>query len=207
MKLQYSDLISSYPVLQPLESNVVKAVDMIEETIRQGGKLITMGNGGSSADAEHICGELQKGFVCKRPLAQSDRELFQHIDPAIPDQLQGGISAISLVTMHSTISAFNNDMDPAYVFGQQIWALAKPQDTILAISTSGNSKNVVNGLKVAKAMNIKTISLTGEKDSLCSEWSQLTIKAPHHITHKIQELHLPIYHAICIELENRLFDE
>ncbi len=207
MNLIYSDVIKEYPKLTHLEQDIITATDWIEEAFRTQGKLITMGNGGSSADAEHFCGELQKGFLLKRPLNNEECELFKDIDPQLPKELQGSLPAISLVTMHASISAFSNDCNSEYVFAQQIWGLANKQDVIFGISTSGNSKNVVHGLKCAKAKGVKTIALTGEKESACSEIADLTIKAPHHITHKIQEFHLPIYHALCIELEGRFFKE
>lgn len=207
MKLKYSDVIQEYPKLAHLEADIVQATDWIEQSFRTDGKLITMGNGGSSADAEHFCGELQKGFLLKRPLSEQDKKLFKDINPQIPLELQGGLPAISLGTMHSSISAFSNDCNPEYVFAQQLWALANKVDVVFGISTSGNSKNVVHGLNCAKAKGVKTIALTGEKDSACSEIADLTIRAPHHITHKIQEFHLPIYHALCIELEGRFFTE
>lgn len=205
MKLLKSDLFEAYPALEGQRANIIKCIDMIENSMKSEGKLLTMGNGGSSADAEHLCGELQKGFLSKRPLSQKQKDIFKNIDPSMGDKLQGGLPAISLVTMHASISAFSNDVDPNYAFAQQIWALSLKQDIIMGFSTSGNSKNVVNGLNCANAMGIKTIALTGSKESKCSEVADLTIYAPSEITHKVQEFHLPIYHALCIELEERFF--
>ncbi len=203
MSLQHSDLISRYPILKSLESDIVKTVDTLEVCFKNDHKLMTVGNGGSSADAEHFCGELQKGFLLKRPLSENDKALFENQE--IANKLQGGFPAISLTTMHASISAFSNDVDPVLAHAQQVWALGKKGDVLIGFSTSGNSKNVVHALEVAKVKGITTISLTGEAQSLCSEISDICIKAPSKITHEVQEYHLPIYHAICIEIERRFF--
>lgn len=177
------------------------------KSFQVGGKLITMGNGGSSADAEHICGELVKSFVAKRELSLADKELFKNIDPELPNKIQGSLPAISLGVQHSTISAFANDMDAVYHFAQQVWGLGQANDVVMGISTSGNSANVVHGLKVAKAKGLMTIGLTGERESKISSAVDVCIQAPALVTHHIQELHLPIYHSICLELENLFFPE
>jgi D-sedoheptulose 7-phosphate isomerase len=207
MTLLKSNILNRYPTLQPIESEIITAIKMLEDCFRKEAKLLTFGNGGSSADAEHLCGELQKGFLSKRPLSSAEKKIFAAIDPQMGEKLQGGLAAISLTTMHASISAFSNDVDPDYAFAQQIWALAKSNDVAMGFSTSGNSKNVVNALKCAKAKGIKTIALTGQNDSKCSEVADLTIKAPSTITHEVQEFHLPIYHALCIELEEIFFKE
>ncbi len=204
MSLQYSDLIERYPALNHLEEKISKTVDILEDCFRNDHKLLTVGNGGSSADAEHFCGELQKGFLLKRPLSESDKNLFQNKEMA--NKLQGGFPAISLTTMHASISAFSNDVDPVLAHAQQVWALGKKGDVIIGFSTSGNSKNVVYALEVARAKGLTTISLTGEKESFCTQYSDVCIQAPSSVTHEVQEFHLPIYHAICIEIERRFFD-
>lgn len=202
--LTNSKLIERYPVLASIEKEIVSAINNLIEVYNNGGKLITMGNGGSSADAEHICGELMKGFISKRPLTDKERSQLNNDMEIIPN-LQRSLPAISLGVSHSTISAFSNDVDPDFIFAQQIWGLANQNDIVLGISTSGNSKNVVWGLKVAKAKGVKTIALTGEAESKSSGLADVTIKAPASVTHIVQELHLPIYHAICLELENAFF--
>jgi len=202
--LTNSKLIERYPVLAPVEQEIVSAINKLIDVYNNGGKLITMGNGGSSADAEHICGELMKGFISKRPLTDKEKSLLNNDMEIIPN-LQRSLPAISLGVSHSTISAFSNDVDPDFIFAQQIWGLANPNDVVLGISTSGNSKNVVWGLKIAKAKGVKTIALTGEAESKSSELADVTIKAPASVTHIVQELHLPIYHSICLELENAFF--
>ncbi len=204
MKLQFSDLIKRYPQLAHLEADIVQVINILEDTFREDKKLLTVGNGGSSADAEHLCGELQKGFLLKRPLSESDKSMFKNSELA--NKLQGGFSAISLSTMHASISAFSNDVDPLLAHAQQVWSLGKRDDTLIAFSTSGNSKNICHALEVANTKNLNTIAFTGSKESECSKLADLTIMAPSTITHEVQEMHLPIYHAICIEIERRFFN-
>jgi D-sedoheptulose 7-phosphate isomerase len=203
--LNYSNLIQRHPSLIVCEKQIIDAINAMVSSFRAGGKLIAMGNGGSSADAEHICGELMKSFIAHRRLSQSEAELFRNVDDTIPAKLQGALPAISLGVQHSLISAFSNDMDGVYHFAQQVWGLGQKNDVVLGISTSGNSQNVVHALKTAKAKGLVTIGLTGEKDSKISSIVDVCIKAPSTVTHHVQELHLPIYHSICLELENIFF--
>jgi D-sedoheptulose 7-phosphate isomerase len=203
--LSYSQLDKRFPNLGQCVPSIVEAINLISKSYLSGGKVIVFGNGGSSADAEHLCGELMKGFIKKRKLTLDERRLFEGIDPLLADKIQGALPAISLGVQHSTVSAFCNDMDPAYVYAQQVWGLCQKNDVAIGISTSGNSANVVNGIKVAKAKGACTIALTGAKDSFLSELSDVCIRAPEFSTYKIQELHLPIYHAICLEIENLFF--
>lgn len=203
--LDYSQLIVRHPSLKSCEEQVISAINLLAKSFSSGGKLITMGNGGSSADAEHICGELVKSFVAKRELTESEKNLFKNIDPILPMKIQGSLPAISLGVQHSTISAFSNDMDAIYHFAQQVWGLGQPDDIVLGISTSGSSANVVHALNVAKAKGLVTLGLTGERNSKISELVDVCIMAPSTVTHHIQELHLPIYHSICLELENMFF--
>lgn len=205
--LKYSQLIQRYPALSVCQQQVIDAINLMAATFLEGGKLISMGNGGSSTDAEHICGELVKSFSGKRPLSQKEIEMFKDIDDILPMKIHGSLPAISLGVQHSTISAFANDCDSVYHFAQQIWGLGQKNDVIMGISTSGNSTNVVHALKVAKAKNLRTIGLTGQKESKVSALADVTIRAPASIVHHVQELHLPIYHAICLELENLFFPE
>lgn len=204
--LEYSQLINRYPSLKVCEGQIINAINLMAKSFSSGGKLITMGNGGSSADAEHICGELVKSFVAKRALSESEISLFKNIDPTIPMKIQGSLPAISLGVQHSTISAFSNDMDAVYHFAQQVWGLGQKNDVVMGISTSGNSANVVHAINVAKAKGLVTIGLTGEKDSSISAAADICIRAPSSVTHFVQELHLPIYHCLCLELENLFFN-
>ncbi len=205
--LEKSNLITRYPKLNICSESIVNAINGLIKSFSSGGKLIVFGNGGSACDSEHICGELQKGFLSQRSLSTQQRDLYSKIDEHIPNFLQQGLPAISLSTQFATQSAFANDVDPQYCFAQQVHVLANENDVAWGISTSGNSKNVVHALKIAKAKNIFSIALTGEKSSLSEEFASVTIKAPSTIVHEVQEFHLPIYHAICLELEAYFWPE
>lgn len=200
--LERSKLITRYPSLKVCENSIVEAINSLIKSFQSGGKLITFGNGGSACDAEHMCGELQKGFLSKRELNQGTKDLFNKIDPQISISLQHGLPAISLSTQFATQSAFANDVDPSYCFAQQVFILANSNDVVFGISTSGNSKNVVNALKVAKAKGVPSIALTGQSANQCELFADITIKTPGDSVHEIQELHLPIYHCICLEIES-----
>jgi len=205
MSFKHSELFQRHPKLESCKGQLEKALEILKDCYKNSGKLLVMGNGGSSADAEHLCGELTKGFLLKRPLSESDKKKFSSIDPSIADKLQMGLPALSLGVAHSGNSAFLNDVDPMLVYGQQIWVQGNTNDVVMGISTSGNSKNVIEGYKVAKAKGLKTIGLTGAKDSLSNEWCDVVIQVPEEETFKAQELHLPVYHALCIELEFHFF--
>ena len=195
------ELIKRYPQLEKCSGDIENALKLIIDTFEKGGKLLLCGNGGSAADCEHIAGELLKGFLSKRAVTD------ERIPEELRKNLQGGLPAISLVSQSAILSAFANDVEPSMVYAQLVYAYAKKNDLVVALSTSGNSKNAVNAVKVAKAMGIKTMSLTGASDSLMSSLSDVTIKAPETETYKVQELHLPIYHYLCAEVENYFFKE
>jgi D-sedoheptulose 7-phosphate isomerase len=203
--LDYSKLLERYPNLETCAPHIISMVNELINCFSNENKLMVMGNGGSSADAEHLCGELMKGFVSKRPLTKEEKEKFDSIDPNISRNLQRSIPAISLGVGHSIISAFANDVNAEYVYAQQVFGLAKKGDCVLGISTSGNSANIVQALKVAKAQGAVTMALTGERDSECSKVADVTVQVPGKVTHIVQELHLPIYHAICLEIEKYFF--
>lgn len=187
-------LISRYPVLAPLQESIVQAVKMIEDMHFSGGKLLLCGNGGSAADCEHISGELLKGFLLPRP---------QHISGF--EKLQGGIAAIPLPSLSALISAFSNDVAPELVYAQLTNVLAAENDVLFCISTSGNSKNVVLAAHLAKIKNIKTIALTGRDGGELKQLCTACICVPETETFKVQELHLPVYHAICAQCEEDIF--
>ena len=157
------------------------------------------GNGGSASDCEHMVGELMKGFMLKRPV--TDEKLPMHLQKG----LQGSLPAISLPSQSGILSAFANDVDPEMMYAQLVYGYAKPEDLVIGISTSGNSKNVVNAIEVAKYMGVKTLSLTGKTESRMSELSDVTIRVPETETYKIQEYHLPVYHYLCAEVEKSMF--
>ena len=200
-----NDLILRYPQLNICYDSIISATEILINTYENDGKLLICGNGGSSADSEHIVGELMKGFVLKRKLSANLCEKIN--DSKLTDSLQYGLPAIALDSHTALTTAFSNDQLPEAVFAQQVLGYGKLNDTLLCISTSGNSLNCVYAAKVAKALGMYVISLTGKKESKLLELSDVTICAPEEETYKIQELHLPIYHAICMALENEFFGD
>ena len=200
-----NDLISRYSQLNICYDSIISATEILINTYENDGKLLVCGNGGSAADSEHIVGELMKGFALKRKLSANLCEKIN--DTKLTDSLQYGLPAIALDSHSALTTAFSNDQLPEAVFAQQVLGYGKINDTLLCISTSGNSLNCVYAAKVAKALGMYVISLTGKKDSKLLELSDITIQAPEEETYKIQELHLPIYHAICLALENEFFSE
>lgn len=201
-------LYERFPRLVELKKDIETAIDLLENCFKSGGKILVCGNGGSSSDSGHIVGELMKGFMTKRPLKSPlfDKISEEFGDSDVASKLQEGIPCIDLTAQCGLISAFANDVDPDLVFAQQVLSYSKdsPSDILIGLSTSGNSKNVVKAVKVANALGLKTIAMTGEKESLLSENCDVCIKVPECETYLIQELHLPIYHYICSELEKRL---
>ncbi len=202
-------LFARYPVLAACRTDVFAAADTICESFRAGGKLIACGNGGSAADAEHIVGELMKGFLKKRPLPQATREKMKAAFPQDADylyeNLQGALPAISLVNSVALGTAFANDQSADLVFAQQVLGLGREGDVLFAISTSGNSKNVLYAVEIAKVRGLKTVALTGRSGGKLKPVADITIAVPEDETYRIQELHLPVYHAICIAAEEEFF--
>lgn len=194
-------LYERYPALAVCKNDIDKAFEMILNTYKNGGKVLVCGNGGSASDSEHIVGELMKGFMLKRPVT----------DDRIPEELrvglQGSLPAISLPSQCAILSAFINDVDPEMMYAQLVYGYAKKEDLVIGLSTSGNSKNVVKAIEVAKCLGVKTLSMTGEKMSKLSEISDVTIRVPATETYKIQEYHLPVYHHLCAEVEKEIFGE
>lgn len=197
-----NELILSFGNLKVIEDEIRTSANLITESFFKGGKLLLCGNGGSSADCEHIAGEMVKQFTKERPL---NPELVERLGPELSNELHGGLPALSLPSMVGFHTAFNNDNNPEFAFAQQVVAFGKPNDVLWAISTSGNSKNVIQASRTAKALGLKTIGLTGEKGGQLGEVADITLKAPANDVAKIQELHLPIYHAICAFVEDKLF--
>ena len=192
-----------YPKLKPQENNIESAIDIIDESIKNGGKILVCGNGGSAADASHIVSELMKGFLSKRPLPKN---LKEKLPKDMKDQLQQGIPCIDLAANGPLNTAISNDVKPELIFAQQVigYSANTPEDVLIAISTSGNSKNVVNAVRAAQAIGVKSIALTGDFNSELSKIATICIKAPEQETYRVQEYHLPIYHYICMELEKRI---
>lgn len=200
------DLLKSYPQLENCWLSIQEALNCLVKSFQSGGKLLVMGNGGSSADAEHICAELTKGNFLQRELHPKEKELFDGDVTILPKMLQNGLSTISLSASHSFMTAFMNDVHPEFIFAQQIWVHGREDDVVLAISTSGGSRNIIAGLRTARAKKIKTILLTGGNGSRGVGVADITIAVPEFEVHRIQELHLPIYHFLCLELEHIFFD-
>lgn len=192
-------LYERYPMLEVCRSDIEKALKMMIDTYQKGGKILLCGNGGSASDCEHIVGELMKGFMLKRPV--TDEKIPMHLQKG----LQGSLPAISLPSQSGILSAFVNDVDPEMMYAQLVYGYAKPEDLVIGISTSGNSKNVVNAIEVAKCMGVKTLSLTGKTESRMLELSDVTIRVPETETYKTQEYHLPVYHYLCAEVEKSMF--
>ena len=205
------ELITRYPVLESIAGEIDRAATLLTECALQGNKILTAGNGGSASDADHITGELLKGFIKKRPLPPETVEKFaaQNKPGAVElaRSLQMGISAVNLGNAQALVSAFGNDVNPQAAYAQHLWALARPGDVFIGISTGGNAENIRLALMAAKTAGVKSILLTGSKNGVCCEYSDVVIAAPEKETFKIQELHLPIYHALCMAVEEALYSE
>ncbi|MFS0613434.1 SIS domain-containing protein [Lederbergia ruris] len=209
MNVELKKLVSKYPELGGCTSGIEEAFRLLVNSYRQGGKLLLCGNGGSAADCEHIVGELMKGFVLKRPVDEQFRQQLKKVDPSegeyMADHLQQALPAISLVSHTGLATAFANDIAADMVFAQQVYGYGNKEDIVLGLSTSGNSKNVIKAMQVAKAMGLKTIGLTGESGGKMKEICDVTIQVPWQETLEVQERHLPIYHALCMMLEKEFF--
>ena len=214
MSLTIHTLLQNHPALAVCQDSIESARDRLIHTYRGGGKLLLCGNGGSAADCDHIAGELLKGFLSHRPLSEEDCMTLADTLPegeADPDlyllagQLQGGLPAISLPSQTAAVTAVCNDTDPALIFAQLVWALGQAGDTLVCLSTSGNSRNVVLAAKAARAKGMKVLAMTGERDSALSALADVTIKAPATDTYRVQEYHLPIYHYLCAAIEEEFF--
>jgi len=202
-------LMRRYPILQPIEDDIIDAYLLMEACYTKNAKLLIAGNGGSAADAEHIVGELMKSFRLPRI---PDRELSKELiavdavrGKELTEKLQGSLSAIALQNHAALNTAFLNDVDGLFCYAQQVYGYGNEGDVFLGISTSGNSKNIVNAAIVAKAKKMKVIGLTGIQGGQLAEISDVAVKAPETETYMIQELHLPIYHCWCLMLEERFF--
>ncbi|MEP6821237.1 MAG: SIS domain-containing protein [Chthoniobacterales bacterium] len=202
-------LFQRYPSLRDCENELNAALATMTTAYEGGGKLLICGNGGSAADSEHVVAELMKGFRKPRSLPQSEVEKLTAFAGAygtsLGAKLQGGLPAISLVSHVSLITAVANDLDADLIFAQQVYVLGQPGDVLLAISTSGNSRNIVNAVTVANAFGLRAIGLTGKGGGEISRLAEITIRVPKEIVADIQELHLPVYHWLSTELEERFF--
>jgi D-sedoheptulose 7-phosphate isomerase len=211
MEEQLQLLLERYPVLEACMEDIRKAYQLLESAFKNGNKLLVCGNGGSASDSEHIVGELMKEFKLKRKVYGNHAATLKKIDPelgqVLADNLQGALPAISLTAHSSLQTAFMNDVVPELVFAQQVNGYGNVGDVFLGISTSGNSKNVLYAAVNAKAKGLKVIGLTGGKENKLMKYSDVCIRVPETETYKIQELHLPVYHCLCLMLEEKFFGE
>lgn len=212
MNNQLELLLTRYPVLTECADSIQKAYEALEECFATGHKLLIAGNGGSCADSEHIVGELMKGFKLPRACPKDFVDKLKSIDSErgseLADKLQGGLPAIAL-TEHSALNtAYINDVPNGglLTYAQQVYGYGKAGDVLLGISTSGNSKNIMYATVAARAMGIKVIGLTGAKGGDLAKVADIAIKVPETETYMIQELHLPVYHCLCLMLEDRFFN-
>ena len=209
--LHVNHLIDRYPKLKVCREDIVQAYSLLETAYQSGRKMLVCGNGGSASDSEHIVGELMKEFKLKRKVYSDQATALKAIDPelgqVLADNLQGALPAICLTGHSSLTTAFMNDANADLVFAQQVNGYGKPGDVFLGISTSGNSKNVLYAAVNAKAKGLKVIGLTGAKESKLMKYADVCIRVPETETYKIQEYHLPVYHCLCLMLEEKFFGE
>lgn len=201
----FTALFNQYPALAVCREAIAQAFLTLQGCYHNHGKVMVCGNGGSAADAEHIVGELMKSFMRPRPIRSATQAQLQALFPADGDylaaHLQGALPAIALTGQLSLSTAFLNDVAADMIFAQQVYGYAQPADVLLAISTSGNSRNVLNAIKVAKALNLKTIGLTGQSGGQMNNLCDVVMRVPAGEVYTIQEYHLPVYHALCRMLE------
>ncbi|MDR3356381.1 MAG: SIS domain-containing protein [Spirochaetaceae bacterium] len=206
-----NELIARYPRLSVCRDAVLGAYGLLETAYENGGKVLIAGNGGSAADADHITGELMKGFVKRRAPPPRFRDALARItDTETADGLAGrvqeGLPAINLANHNALVTAVINDIDGNIIYAQQVYCYGGENDVFIGISTSGNSENVYLAMLTAKAKGLKTIALTGASGGRLAALADVSIKVPESETYKVQELHLPVYHCICLMLEDRFFD-
>lgn len=204
-----NQLVARHRNLGHLKEPIRNAAELLIETYQNGGKVLVCGNGGSSADAGHIVGELMKSFEAKRPLQpeiqQKLKTQFGERGNLLAKKLQQGLPAISLSEHTSLITAISNDLGGDFIFAQQVAGYGNPGDVLLALSTSGNAQNVIDALMVARAKGLKTIGMTGETGGKMKSFCDILINVPETRTAYVQELHLPVYHALCLIVEKEMF--
>lgn len=203
------ELLNRYNKLKYLENAIWETSEIIIKTFKNGGKVLVCGNGGSCSDADHIVGELMKSFEGKRPLNISLQQKLEELSPErgkmLAEKLQQGLPAISLTVHQSLITAIANDIHGDVIYAQQVVGWGNPGDVLIGLSTSGNSKNVIDAMIVAKAKGLFTIGLTGETGGKMKDWCDVLLNVPETRTAYVQEFHLPIYHAICMIIEKEIF--
>ena len=210
--MDYLDrLVARYPALKCCKTNIQKAYQVMVQCFESGNKLLIAGNGGSCADSQHIVGELMKGFKLPRKCSAEFAEKMCKIDSTrgleLAEKLQGGLPSIALTDHQALNSAYVNDVQNGglLTYAQQVYGYGRNGDVLIGISTSGNSQNIMNAVVVAKAIGMRVIGLTGVHGGELAKIADVAIKAPETETYLIQELHLPIYHCLCLMLEERFF--
>ena len=208
MKNYVNKLMETFPELECCRSALDEAVCVVLAMHAKGGKMLLCGNGGSAADSEHIAGELLKGFLLLRtPQGELLEKLSAELGEEEAKKLQQGVAAVPLPSLSGVNTAYCNDVDPALVYAQLVLTMGRKEDVLVCISTSGNSKNVVNAAKAAKALGICTVALTGGTGGKLKDLCDVVICVPASETYRIQEYHLPVYHALCAQVEENLFGE
>ncbi len=209
VKQVLDELMDRYPGLEVCRKDIEDAYLLLEEAYDQGKKLLICGNGGSAADSEHIAGELMKRFKYSRPVTEEFAKKMIAIDEKRGEKLAKGLErplrAVPLTSHIGLMTAYMNDVDAQGVYAQQVLGYGDDGDVLLAISTSGNSENIVNACVAAKALGLKIIALTGAKQCLLQDYADVCIMVPETETFKVQELHLPVYHCLCLMLETNYF--
>ncbi|MFC1544762.1 SIS domain-containing protein [Gemmatimonadota bacterium] len=204
MNEHIAQLTKDYPRLESCASQIDQAFDCLAGCFRSGGKLLLAGNGGSAADCGHWAGELLKSFRSPRRLGGEDAD---KLGTGLADRLQGGLPAVPLPSLTEFATAWTNDCDPEYVFAQGVWALGNPGDTLAALSTSGNSNNILRAAETARAGGLKVLGLTGESGGGLAALCDVCIRVPKTQVHHVQQLHLPVYHCLCLMLEDEFFPD
>jgi D-sedoheptulose 7-phosphate isomerase len=202
MNSHLSNLLARCPELNPCQDEINNIFIAFRDSLRSGGKLLICGNGGSASDAEHWAGELLKGFLKKRPLSQKEKESLPEY---LGNRLQGSLAVIPLTGFPALATAFLNDVDAQLTYAQLVWGLGKPGDVLIGISTSGNAANVCAAMEAAKAKGIVRVGLTGQGGGKLLGLTDLCLRAPSTETYRIQEFHLPVYHCLCMMLEDEFF--
>jgi phosphoheptose isomerase len=204
-------LISNYPVLAVCKEDIARAFELLKSVYENKGIILACGNGGSAADAEHMVGEMMKTFNLERPLPEPLKQKLSHDfgndGKFLADHLQRSLSAISLVSQTSLITAIGNDVSADLIFAQQVIGYGKPGDVLFAITTSGNSKNILNAVYIAKILGLKVVGLTGRTGGKMKKYCDVAICVPADVTPRIQELHIPVYHTLCAMLEDHFFGQ
>ena len=205
------DLEERFASLAPLRPSLAAAADLLALAFDAGSKLLVCGNGGSAADSEHIVGELMKGFVKRRPLAEESQDMLSEVDPELGEVLSAGLQealpAIALTGHMSLHTAVSNDSGGDLPFAQQVWGYGNPGDVLWAISTSGNSRSVLLAAVAAKAKGMSVLAMTGCGGGRLAELADVCIRAPSSETYRAQEEHMAIYHMLCLAIEQRFFAE